>query len=442
MYLSPANLVWLDAIRDSVDDYLASKTNNISKVVDTLKMAMPRVTRPAISVTVDIIEPERNKAFIMSIYPDIEELDRASSSIFEKLNQPYHAPSDPMKNVTILENDTILRTWSSIKKWHIEIDKRILSKHDRLCVSNGSEFVALLCHELGHVHITNPLSLIHNYRMCRAKMNAVEQLAMSKLPINIRKFLLTAFVHTLSFRIVILDNLNNSLTEIKADKFVPEQYRPFLVSYMEDHILNSPERNDIVVNATDFDKEQQTAINFSKDTIELMRTRHGVLKTRILAQYKLTPSRYLKNLCQYIANHSLGIKDVNNPSESVIYESMVINRFNDAYDRVLVEVKSAAKQSRVSDRDIMILMVEKDSIETPEDKMYVINTIYDFIDIITSEIDKKCKKHPSLDYNTEVSKDNRLRMLNDLRTEVMAKKVTRNGEQYGLFVKYPEGYEG
>lgn len=442
MYLSPANLVWLDAIRDSVDDYLSSKTNDVSKVLDTLKMAMPRVTRPAMTVTVDIIQPERNTAFIMSIYPDIEELDRASGPIFDKLDQPFRAPSDPMKNITMLENNDIIRTWSSIKKWHIEIDKRILSKHDRLCVSNGSEFVALLCHELGHVHITNPISLIHNYRMTKAKLRGAEQIAMSKMPNNIKRFLLTAFVHTLSFRIVLLDNLNNSVTEIKADKFVPDQYRPFLVSYMEDHILNSPEQKDIVVSATDFDKEQQTAIQFSRDTIELMRTRHGVLKTRILAQYKLTPSKYLKNLCQYIGNHSLGMKDINNPSESIIYENAVMTRFNDSFDRMIMESKNTPKKSKVSDRDIMILMVEKDSITTPEDKMYVINTIYDFLDIITSEIEKKCEKHPSLNYEEEVNKDKRIRMLNDLRAEVMNIKVTRDGAQYGLFVKYPDGYEG
>lgn len=443
MYLSPSNLIWLDAIKCSVDDYLKSKSNDVSKVIDTLKMAMPRITRPSTTVTVDIIEPMHNKAFIMSIYPDIAELDRLSQPIFDKLNQPYHAPSDPMKNVVVLEKSELNRAWSSIKLWHIEIDKRILSKHDRLCVSNGNEFVALLCHELGHVHITNPISFANNYRMSRAKLSAIDQATMVKLPPIIKKFLLTALVHTLSFRIVILDNLNSSITEIKADSFVPDQYKPFLVSYMEDHILNSPERSDIVVTATDFDKEQTTAIDFCNECIKLARTRCGVLKTRLFAQYRLTPSKYLKQLCAYIANKSMGIKNINNPAESIMTENYMIARFNDSYDRVLTEVKhSIPTKSKVSDRDIMILTVEKDNIATPEDKMYVINTIYDYIDIITTEIERKCNKHPNLDYKEEVAKDKRLAILNDIRADVMNTKVSRDGAQYGLFIKYPEGYEG
>jgi hypothetical protein len=116
-----------------------------------------------------------------------------------------------------------------------------------------------------------------------------------------------------------------------------------------------------------------------------------------------------------------------------------------AYNREYAKQESAAmmatmEAAKVSSRDLDILEVQIDDIKTPEDKMYMIHKLYDYIEAVGAENAKRAK-NAKKDI-PDIVKDDRLERLNKMRTKILSKDVTSTGDKYGVFVKYPAGYEG
>ena len=117
-----------------------------------------------------------------------------------------------------------------------------------------------------------------------------------------------------------------------------------------------------------------------------------------------------------------------------------------ALEGLEAQVEAALEARNIEDRDIIILQADADSISSSLDKTYVINTAFDYMDILnkrrnkilskTKETDKK-----KLDALTK-AEDQKIAQLNNIINDVMTKKVAYYGDHYGVFVKYPEGYEG
>ena len=51
--------------------------------------------------------------------------------------------------------------------FYIAVDFRLLTKGQSICVDDGNQFVAILCHELGHVTFENPKRLLENYMIVK-----------------------------------------------------------------------------------------------------------------------------------------------------------------------------------------------------------------------------------------------------------------------------------
>ena len=97
------------------------------------------------------------------------------------------------------------------------------------------------------------------------------------------------------------------------------------------------------------------------------------------------------------------------------------------------------KLKKISQSDIDIIEIEAGRIENEDDKIYVLDLIYDKLDLINAGLqlinEKKQDKVP-------VSKDKLLNFksqLEKLRKQVLETPINK---QYGLFIKYPVGYEG
>lgn len=430
MKMSNYELSMLAIIRDEVDAYLKSpnfkKNPEKSNIIPTLSKILPKITVGKLFTI--IINRSSRDPFIMSIYPDLAELDRKSGELTEILNY------------TKSTNEEYVKTWCDIKGWIIEIDVRVLLEDSPICVRNGSEFVALLCHEIGHVMVEDPFSLIYNYKKKRALYDKFDKIVTSKSKF-VRRMMLPMFVNTLSFRIVC--KKNNSLDkEIAADAFVPDEYRGSLLEYMNDCVLKAPNTSNLVVNEVEYAKDQETSVSFSKETIDMMKNRREVLKHQLNAQYNgCEGSDYKKGLMKLLGK-TLGYYDAETGKSDIVREGQV-------YDKYLLELSECANEAtailestKVTDRDLSILEVQCSDIKTTEDKIYLIHTIYDFIEAVTKENATKLKKTKDPKIKEFVESDSRLSRLNACRELVMKTNVTDVGDRYGLFVKYPKGYEG
>ena len=96
----------------------------------------------------------------------------------------------------------------------------------------------------------------------------------------------------------------------------------------------------------------------------------------------------------------------------------------------------------------MVVAADAQSIRSVEDKTYVINNIFDYMEALEKQRKKIISKMDSKNLQSKKSEatkdiDEKIKKLNDILTDVMNTKVDYyNNNHYGLFVKYPDGYEG
>ena len=427
--LSNTEMTQLRVIEDEVNEYLQSRMNNpktATGINSALSRIIPRVMMPTKKVSI-IWNDKAKTPFIMSITPDISELYEKSEKINELMN-------DPKTN-----NAEFIKQWADIDRWYLEIDTRVLTKGNRLCVDEGGQFVALLCHEIGHVMNENPMRLFYNYKAKSLQFSTMEKLMLSNSKI-VRAIMLPMYTHTLQFMIVVKDRNDSKKCEMAADAYVPELYKGALVSYMNNHILLDPDGSKLVIDEEDFDKEQNIGINLSKESIEMLKGRRDVLNRQIQNQYN-SPNNgiFHKNLMKFIGRNLTGY----NPDEDK-YITGLKSMMETAYNREYEAMESKAMQiltenAKITSRDLDVLEVQVETIKTPEDKMYFIHKVYDYIEAIDAENVKAAKKGKSI---PKELKDARLNRLNAIRTKILSMGVSETGTKYGVYIKYPAGYEG
>lgn len=434
MKMTRQEIGYLRIIADEVDNYLKNRTatrperSNIAKTMDSV---LPRMM-PMYKFKTDWYYSKT--PFIACIRPDIDELTKKSEGLINVLNDPK------------ADNQDYIQKWCEIHNWEIQLDPRILTKGDPSCVDNGNQFVAILCHEIGHVMNRDPYAFIKNYRDVMMKSDKLERMIFSKNPV-IRKCILPMFVCTQAFSVIVV-NKDNEQIEMAADAYVPPEFAPDLVAYIEGHLLPNPDTNRMVMAKTEYDGNQKTAVEYSRSTIDLMQKRRDVLKQYIGAQHNSPDAdNYMKRLMVVIGK-AVGHYDPNTDTTSILSELTDVEYFNRNMQAITEEYNAIMESTKVTDRELTILEIEASDIKTAEDKLYIIQTIYDYLEAVTKQQSDRYKKVNKGQKFTEaelkdiVASDNRVARLNALRTKVMAIKPEETEDHYGLFIKYPKGYEG
>ena len=106
------------------------------------------------------------------------------------------------------------------------------------------------------------------------------------------------------------------------------------------------------------------------------------------------------------------------------------------------------ESKKVDDRDIILLRVNAENMTTASDKQYVLNVACDYLEILNKSREKKIatvkdKSDIARMNALTKSEDEKIKTINGIIDEAIGKKVhTYNDNHYGLYVKYPDGYEG
>ena len=232
--------------------------------------------------------------------------------------------------------------------------------------------------------------------------------------------------------------------EIRADAYVPDEYKEDLITYFDNHVINSPERSKFIKTEEEYNNEQKTACVFSRRVIFNVKTRRNVLKTAFKQQYDTDESPYLKKFVKWLGNDAFGY-DVETDLTNTVYESSVMRCFERDEAECTAKANAIMENSDVTARDISILQVQANTIETTDQKMFVVHTIYDYIETIQNKKDKILKKcNGDVDEAKKYTRtyDEQLASLNDTLRKVMNIDTSGGNRKYGLFVKYPKGYEG
>ena len=413
---------YLHNIRDVIDKDIAK--GNVRKI--NPKFIADNLTRAydedAI-FTIDFVKvPHGQPSFVMCCYPDLDELNKKSRSLMEKIEDGSNEFFDE---------------WKDIHKWHIEIDERMLTPNTPLTVDNGSQFVAVLCHEVGHIINTFPIRLVNNYKLSRATSGILNKMLMSNAGRIILALTLPMYVCISGLRIIV-SQPGKELTEMAADYRVPNEYKKYLIDYANNHIINNPEvASKVVKTKEEYDNEQKQGIEFSRHCINMMKRRNVALKIQLSTYGKLNPSPYISKFSTYI--YDLVAPD------SVVLERFTYESFDREYAVAEQKCNTLLETSSVTDRDIAILQVDIDGMTTIDDKTYILNTIFDYLEICNKQRDKAIKKIKDVNkIPDEILNDPKIKQLNDMKKQVMNTKITgyTDGSEYAVYVKYPKGYEG
>lgn len=95
----------------------------------------------------------------------------------------------------------------------------------------------------------------------------------------------------------------------------------------------------------------------------------------------------------------------------------------------------------VSQKEIDIIRAEAEAISSTDDKVYLIEDLYKLIEPVETAL--KWLDDPKKAKSVRQSKDELLRLqksLAETREYIMNFRIPQ--ERYGLYVKYPKGYEG
>ena len=428
MKVSNMELDYLRSIEDSVNMYLKSKAPTPSpnhEMIRTTERCLTHIIPDAKFKVIISCKPSTGVPFVMGVYPDMKELNGKADTLLTFMEEG--------------RTEQFMKEWASIKNWVIEVDQRILTKDNPICLDDGAQFVALLCHEIGHVLGGNALGLIENYARQKKMYSRAERMIFSKSPL-IRKFTIPIFVCTSQFRLILRNGNSNVRDEIRADHYIPNEYREAMISYVENHIINSPVQGQMIATKDTFDNDQQVSIAFSKECIRMMKHRRDVLKNSIKAQYDKGSSKYMSDMVADIGKEVMGY-DPEEDETNFIHENAAMESIERVIDDCTKQARQLLETTSVTPRDISILRVQVDDISTVDQKLFIVHTIYDYIEALQAQKEKILRKNPESTKATMVQ-DAQIEELNDILKRVMKVDVSGVGDRYGVFVKYPKGYEG
>lgn len=429
MKISNTELGYLKSIEDSVDLFLKSKTQTPSSSHEMFRVTERALAHVVPDTRFHVTLSNRTDCapFIMGVYPDAKELNAKAEVLLTLMEEG--------------KQENFLKEWAAIKDWIVEIDARILTKGSPICVDDGAQFVAILCHEVGHVLGGNPLALVENYAKQKKMYSKAERMILSKNPL-IRKCALPMFVCTSQFRIVAKNIGDGMNKEIRADHYIPDEYRESMITYMENHIINNPDKAIFITTKEEFDTEQKTSIAFSRECIRLMRHRRDALKNSIKQQYNKGGSKYMVDMASDIGREAMGY-DPSTDSTNTVYENCALRQLNADVMECTAQATAILENASVTPRDISILSIQVDDINTVDQKLFVVHTIYDYLEILEAQKEKILKKYNgNSPEKATISQDAMIGQLNEILQRVMKIDVSNVGDRYGIFVKYPKGYEG
>lgn len=446
--MSQSEISVLKLIADEVYKVMRSTNkptvNLLSSLAKVMERNLPKLTLGR-KIKVEWDESKPAEPYIMAMYPNPEELHKKSTDLFAMLvDVKTMLDSDNKKEPSYNDYKEYIEKWCEIQNWQLFIDMRLVDTGSPLSVVTGDQFSAILAHEIGHVMNGDPMELIKTYRENLHQQSKLERMLLSK-NFFVRKIALPLFVNSLQFR-VITTKPGAAAEELAADSYVPDEYRGALISYISDRLLKTTAGTRLIITKEEYKAQHRTAFNYHRSTVELLIKRRDVLKRRLEGQYndpRMNP--YLKSLIKFCSKGVTGYNPETD-EEDALEESKLAILAEKEYERILETSIPVCESKGPSDRDLIMLELEIQDISNVDDKLWCIQTIYDYIEAIERERKNAEKKanRKSISLPAEMKRDPRLERLWSMRDKIMAMNVEDTRPKYGALIQiqYPDGYEG
>jgi len=398
--------------------YDIKSKNNVNGAILRIQRVIKR--NFDINFTINIVNNDTREFFGMSIYPNKNQIEKIIDAIVNKKSS----------------TDVVIDLWQKTDEWVLEIDSILL--YDKNLNANPAEIVAVLLHEIGHVVYSNSIpqrvNRILRYKMMHANLALKKLISWPKA----QKIIQLVFVDACSSKNFRYTNLK---TERVADQFVEKMgYGENLNNFIDKLVATQGNR---LVNRTEeqVDQDVTATVNWTFVNIAELEFRRSNLRTTLQTELLKNPSRFVRDIVYDIRSTFFGKGESENPYTDAVREQYLTNEFNVIVKEGLLSIfDKNGKVKKITQADIDILSVEVGRIENEDDKIYVLDLIYDKLSAINAALDliKNGQKE-----KVPVSKDTLESFKAQLeRMRIMALETPIKPKQYGVFIKYPKGYEG
>ncbi len=390
---------------------------NLEAITRTLNREFNNFT----CVEVVIVQTFRTDPFFgMRVYPINKSLDIITNILVGFLKHPEKLTKENLeKKMNKYFNN--LKVNQKIE-YIVEIDSRILT--DLAINVTAEELTAVLLHEVGHIvheFDENIRRICYNFSLTLIKYNTYLPF-LPNMQITGNKYLLYIYI------INSFTNMGYGIQyEKRADTFaIINGYGNELASVLgkikDNRVTGQSNINKKSKNVyTDDDKfahwTVQTIFNLDKrqrDIIKIMDTQKNMEK-----------SSYIKTIFEKI------IENLKLNRTSVYQQEMI----EEAYNNIMQEAIDIFRKPKVRQRDIDEIQIDIEAMQDYNDKIVILNKIHKRMEQVEAAMIKFEDDKRMLDILTTYQTQ-----LKELLNRLLSTKVV--DKQYGVFIKYPKGYEG
>jgi hypothetical protein len=429
---------------DCIDIIKANRTNVnvLNEQLDTIGRILSRCFD--MTVGVSILDTVSDTDFFgVNIYPSIDTarsiVDTACDTVASDdeiiyNGQRYEHPSDVVKAI-----------WQNNREWHMDFDGKVFFSYSQMLTPR--EIVAMMLYKIEQTVFSCENVMIVYKSIRHITLNVDHRTAAISKSVRCRNFFMIPILQSCDFTNfkseLPLESIFETSGELKKD------YMAFLTKVATQYssgLINRPSyelKQDITYIMT----WVMEAINDLKYTMELLK---NILERQITAE----KSYYVKNVLISIYSQ-FTTKDPNAVEESYMPSTPESKALKEAvlHDQIVKEFEDVARTEeqklldklgrckRITQEDIDILRLEVEKINSVDDKMYYMEKVYDKLNIVEyalALIGDRDTKGKVRDSKTVLLKQKE--QLLEIRELIINRRISP--ERYGLFVKYPAGYEG
>ena len=386
-----------------------------------------------IDCTIAIIDTAPDFGFYgFNMYPSVDSINKIVT--------------DLISNIDV---NSIRDVWRQCNMWHIDIDGKML--YDLSAKFTPNEITTLLLYNIEEMifdyetpvkisyAIYNALSMF-DYRVSSvSKSDACK--ALYSIP----------FIYACSF-VNYRTNIDNA-SLLMRDNHTMERYRSAIKKIMSRFGTYGIIDRDKL----DLERGVVSIMNWIFESVNDLKYSSGRLRKNLIAQIHACRSPFVREVLQDIffkfskitnklpSMEQWGLpetpemKDMNEKIVDEHWKQMYHYALENALNNEFLDKNGYAK--KVTQQEIDMLRIECSNIESTDDKLYMLERMYRLQNIVDNSLDML--SDPKMSKRVKQSR-NELEKLRDHLQEVRLTIIKTNiaPQRFGLFVKYPQGYEG
>lgn len=414
--------------------------DDIAENLARIERALGRVF--GVKFKVDITDNTKNSLFIVNVFPDKKFVRNFGRVLGKSLKREEFKSSD------------IVSDWKAYDEWCIELDSMVLWCTGNM-VFNAADIAAAMIHEI--TRITNnqstPLIIYREFRNAVCDVSRVVRALLTNEG-KIQKLLSLATLECCESKLFapVESKPEDNIMRYEINRL---GYTDTYNSLIERLITYGYGAEFVYKTEKDIEKDVRIILIWVTTTISELEFNKRRLRETLETEIARAVSNVVKctlediraeffegaqDSYRLLLSEQWNDKPVDKYGEMVTFSNLIKSCNRIATEAAANVFDKNGKIKKISQLDIDVIAVDVDAIETHDDKIYVLDRIYNNLQIIEAGLDYIESGEGKVVPQSKNTLLDMKKQLEELRRATLATRII--DKQYGVFVKYPKGYEG